>query len=79
MPTVGAVYIGDFDDKFNEDSFWSYKDLGLRKWSRHAVARAAILLARSLHFLASGLELDTSSISVKVCGRCKPRLTHTVR
>eukprot|EP00892_Ulva_mutabilis_P006877 jgi/Ulvmu1/4561/UM002_0289.1 len=65
MPDVDAVYVGDFDDRFHEESYWSYKDLGLRQWSRHAVARAAILLARSLHQLASGTPLDVSEISIK--------------
>lgn len=66
MPTVDAVYVGDFDDRFNEASFWSYKDVGMRNWSRNAVSRAAILLARSLYVLASGSVLDPSEISSKV-------------
>lgn len=65
LPDVGAVYLGDFNEQFSEDSYWSYKDLGLRQWSRDSVARSAILLARTLHLLASGSQLD--DISIQVC------------
>lgn len=66
LPAVGATYLGDFDKTFNEDAFWSYKDLGLRNWSRRSVAHSAILLARTLHELASDSALDMSEISTKV-------------
>lgn len=68
LPKVDSVYLGDFDDEFSNQRFWSHNDDGVKAWSASQIARSAAVLASALHTLATGpTEAATLDIDEKVC------------
>ena len=52
LPKADHAYLGDFDQQFADEFFWSHRDTGKHGYSTASIARAGVALAYTIAFLA---------------------------